>query len=309
MKWQFEAWTGPLFAMLALLPVTPLACSSSSSGGAAPGPGTGSGNGGTDAARGPDGEDTPESGATGDDVGSMADAASGGGNDAASKPAHDGGSADASTASGCAGSTALLCEDFETGHLNTTTWQSSTQEGTVTVDTTHAHSGTYALHVHSNSDSGAVATVTETKTFPAGAGHFFGRAMIWMADPSPMVHAIYISANDQAQDTSYTLASQYQTVLAGAYFNNAEAGDHSAAALPTGAWACYEWEFDGTDGTANYWLNSAELTDVEETGWGKTKFASLDVGISIYGSNPADPSAFDLWYDDIVIATSRVGCP
>jgi hypothetical protein len=223
----------------------------------------------------------------------------------------EGGANDAGSG-GCPSATALLCEGFETGKVDASTWTSNTQEATLTVDTMHVHSGTYALHIHASADAGADATLNETKTFPAAAGHFFGRVMMWMDAPSPQSHATYAWASDKTEDTSdtsYTLASQYQTVMALADFGGNETYDHSATALPTGGWACYEWEFDGTDGKANFWLNSTPLTDIAEKAWGKTQFTNFQLGFHMWESDAPNPSSFDLWYDDLVIDTSRVGCP
>jgi hypothetical protein len=306
MKLRLDGAAGATMTVLAFGPLMLLACSGSSS---APG---GDAGGALDGGPGADGSSAAESGAMGDDAATSGDdTARDGGGDSATSTAHDAATTDAAPAAGCGGTTgALLCEDFETGHLNTATWMSSTQEATVVVDSMHAHSGTYALHVHATADGGANGTITETKTFPAAAAHFFGRAMVWMDDPSPNNHAAYIAASDASQNNTYTLGSQYHTFLALSYAGNNEDGsDHSATAVPTGGWACYEWEFDGANGSANYWINGQDLTDIDRTTWAMASFASLDIGLTLFGSDAPNPPSFDLWYDDIVIATARVGCP
>jgi hypothetical protein len=305
MKLRFDARSGSVMTMLAFGPVTLLACSSSSGGT----PSAGGNDTGVDAAKLGDGSSASEAG-TGDDAPSTGDDAAivESGTDADTSPAHDAATSDAATAAGCGGSSALLCEDFETGHLDTATWTASTQEATVTVDTMHAHSGTHALHVHATADGGANATITETKTFPVA--HFFGRAMVWVDAPSPNNHASYIAAPDASGKNEYTLGSQYHTFLALSYAGGADGpSDHSATDIPTGVWSCWEWEFDGTNGKANYWVDRNQLTDVEETSWGKATFASLDIGLTLFGSDAPNPPSFDLWYDDIAVGTSRIGCP
>src|SRR4051794_36723129 len=92
-------------------------------------------------------------------------------------------------------------------------------------------------------------------------------------------------------------------------------GIAASKALPTGSWQCFEYHL-GTDGTIETWLNGAAITGLtSKTGvsnanaaqWQrssvKPKVTAIYFGWESYGG---DTNTF--WYDDIAIASSRVGC-
>ncbi len=209
---------------------------------------------------------------------------------------------------GCAGSTALFCDDFESGKISSP-WQSvaGVQDGTIAVDSMEAHSGTYALHVHMKANTaGAQATIGETQGFPQT--HFFGRVFMWFEAPAPTAHTNYVFGYDSTGKNSYILGSQYQYPQAYAYFGNTEPGNEMRATstIPTDVWGCWEWEFDGTTGKANYWLNGSSI--IQQTGFDTETFAALQLGMIVYGQDMVDSGTLDLWFDDLKIDTARVGC-
>jgi hypothetical protein len=89
-------------------------------------------------------------------------------------------------------------------------------------------------------------------------------------------------------------------------------GIAASKALPTGSWQCFEYHL-GADGSIETWLNGeaiAGLTTKNNTNAGqwtrssiKPKITGVYFGWESYGG---DTNTF--WYDDIAIASTRVGC-
>jgi len=115
-----------------------------------------------------------------------------------------------------------------------------------------------------------------------------------------------------------------------------EAGDPGADAdcavaapaqqIESGKWKCWEWEFDGAGDEAHLWIDGAPMTDVDAVKSGKQcqgpgfmgrpmkatylwegpqLFDKLIIGWEQYQDTPAQ----ELWIDDVVVGSARVGCP
>lgn len=210
------------------------------------------------------------------------------------------------TITGCNAPGLLLCDEFEASSIDASTWTSFTNNGgLLELSTTHAHSGAQSLHAHVPPKAGADAHVTETKTFPQSASNLYARAWFYFEPSAPIAHVSYFSA--KGPNATYTFASQSGTLMSLAYFSSTETANHSATGVPIGHWACMEWNFDAGAGTADYWLDGTPLQDLHEGSWGKDAFQSHDFGISLFGTDTG-PAAYDVWLDDIAVATSRIGC-
>lgn len=89
-------------------------------------------------------------------------------------------------------------------------------------------------------------------------------------------------------------------------------GVATSEALPTGAWECFEYHL-GTDGSIETWLNSdaiAGLTTANnsnDSGWMDKTYIPDITGVYFgWESYGGDVNTF--WYDDVAIASTRVGC-
>lgn len=85
--------------------------------------------------------------------------------------------------------------------------------------------------------------------------------------------------------------------------------------LPAGSWQCLEYHI-GTDGTIETWLNGAAIAGLNvgpgisnpnANGWTRSKYVPKISGV-YFGWESYGSAANTFWYDDIVIASSRVGC-
>jgi len=99
---------------------------------------------------------------------------------------------------------------------------------------------------------------------------------------------------------------------------------HSATRMPTKTWACVEWRFAVASNEEQLWLNGREVTDLHVIDRPTTAgsgclgngvngewlappaFTTLHLGWEQYQQNGIDTN---LWVDDVVISTARVGCP
>jgi hypothetical protein len=95
--------------------------------------------------------------------------------------------------------------------------------------------------------------------------------------------------------------------------------DHSDTVMPTQSWACIEWRFVVASDEMQLWLDGVEIEDIHVMGSGEGCG-----GQDLNGLWPA-PRAFDrlrlgweryqesdernVWIDDIVVSTERIGCP
>jgi hypothetical protein len=75
-------------------------------------------------------------------------------------------------------------------------------------------------------------------------------------------------------------------------------------ALPKNMWHCMEAMFDGATGSVQVFANGTMIVDAPAWAPAKAAFNTFEFGYANYH----DPAA-SVWYDDVVVAATRVGCP
>lgn len=252
-----------------------------------------------------------------------------GGGDAANAPCPEG---------------SLFCDGFEEAALGPLAmpWRTSAQSATVAVDEVQAFSGTQAVHVNAPQPGGyhrgyfGLDEGSSAGIFPAVATEMYGRVMVYLPVlPNASVHWTFIQAEgraaDDTHDALYRFGGQHQNgaqLMANYETANfpttmpvrSDCWDHSATLLPVAEWACVEWRFAVATNEMQLWLDGTELTDIHVTGSGEgciandlngqwtapPAFQTLYLGWEHY-QQAANP--IDLWVDDVVVDTKRVGCP
>lgn len=238
-------------------------------------------------------------------------------------------------------------EDDAVGRAPGLPWRDETgaSGATVRVDSEHAHSGKNAVHV--SAPGGAAYrrgyfAIHRAPVFPAAAAEMYGRAMVWL-DQAPITppgeppvhwtlfqgegrsgddrfHSIYRFGGGQPQHGLGLMASFETTPPV-----RSDCRQHSASRLPVAEWACVEWHFVVARNEMELWLDGSELTDLHvaerATGPGASclstqdlggrwlappAFQSLYFGWERYASSENDQN---VWFDDIVVSPTRVGCP
>ena len=316
---------GPLtvrapLSCLAILVAGAIGCSSSTAGGpsgsgGAPGAGGSTSTGGTTATGGTTG--TGSGGTTGTagtgvvtGTGGSGTGAGGstGGNGAAGTTGggghSNGGTTGGGGATGGAGGAAdcssfTLCDDFEGAAPGAATspWKTTTQ-GTgykVEVVSTTVHGGTHAVHVTGPAATGTAA-ITTTKGFPAT--DFWGR--VWMHVTSPATgHQCFIelnSANDQVRALNEMGSGELATNLK----STDKINGHTK--LPQDTWFCFEWHQSPT--ALHVYVDGTESTDAAAT-WSIPSVTSMQIGLQRF---MAGTGTADLYYDDVALNPTRIGC-
>jgi hypothetical protein len=210
----------------------------------------------------------------------------------------------------CASSGAILCDNFEEGTIDTTRWQQLTlTSATLTVDQQQAHSGSYSLHASTDA-------VTATGTNPGGyAVHedsslpldFFVRFYVYVPSTgtapskSQIVSQLVASTGDGMQ---IDINSGYLALTSWA--NNPVLDQTSDTPLTADLWHCIEWEaLEGSPGATAVWIDGIQVTGLGPTVTAPA-YNTVQFGIGFFQA-PVQPR-FEVWIDDVVVQTMRVGC-
>jgi hypothetical protein len=263
--------------------------------------------------------------------------------------ASGGASAGAPGSAGAAGSPpsancpsgALFCEDFETFSPMAPPngkWTSRTNgTATVVVDTTHAHSGTKAVHFHSttvNNGQRAYILTQGAPAFPVTADAVYVRFMMYIGR--------YMSVSGTSTHnriawlgSAATLASggngpgyafvTYNGIAVERLTNPSQgfqrdASQHMDDASRQNKWQCFEFEIDNKGGvpsgeqssstTVPHIWQEGQALKLSAAGssepWLPVPFEALQFSL---WSPQTDPMPTDYWIDDIAMSTQRIQCP
>jgi hypothetical protein len=124
-----------------------------------------------------------------------------------------------------------------------------------------------------------------------------------------MIEAVGTLPGDAGQ-SHYRIGVSTAHVIAGNYIPG-DYPDHSTTVMPLDQWTCFEWHFDGTNSEYHFYLNGSELTDMAITAghqppWTAPPFDYLEMGLRLY--HPLAAPSLDVWYDEVALDTSRIGC-
>jgi hypothetical protein len=257
---------------------------------------------------------------------------------AASSGGAAGEAGDAGTA-GAAGSGAAcvtagteLCDDFESGHIDSKKWQTPKPSNgvTVTLDDSRAHSGKYSVHVHGVADQINNGVLAESVTFPAKNNSFYARIFAYFypdlpAAPNGDFHTGFIvgSGKNELGDVQAGMgliggAKQYlgYSIFYGA--PSFEFGPWANTKAVPREWTCLElWENGSSPDTEvrKVWVNDKELTELESdsakaggTDHPNHRSPTFDkVTVGLWEFHPS-PTLTDMWVDDVRVSSSKIGC-
>jgi hypothetical protein len=252
----------------------------------------------------------------------------------------DGGAGGAGGTGSCPG---LLCEDFESGSIDAAKWDTSSKGGTLAVQTQQVAHGKYALHLQglgSGSDDWATLFA---KNVPAAlkSATTFGRAsMYFSAAVSASLHIqfSFAGSNGTGSGTGPAPVTKLRYLEVGSYNGqwqlsmdmhdvtpNIEDSAYAGSNIPTNKWVCVEWELEDQPERITLWVGGTQAgvfdnmhinysSDGTKSGGtfyqGKNNglIGVFDTfGIGFHDWHPA--KVFDVYYDDVVLDTKRIGCP
>jgi hypothetical protein len=254
-----------------------------------------------------------------------------------------GGSAGAGGASADACGTAVYCDNFDAytapgnpgGNWVASGSYSGNMNGMVSVDTTHAYSGTNSVHFKTPGSTDfehAFITLKGAPYFPVQDNILFGRMMIYVTQvPMNTAHwtliegmGSMIPGQPSLNEAVYRYGGQINGNQLMANYDtkptSSDCAQRSTTKVPEGKWTCVEWRFDGKlkeldfwmDGTQNQALavrqmanNTGTCQNKSWSGiWEPPTFNSIAVGFQHYQKTPGE-----LWIDDFAIDTKKLGCP
>jgi hypothetical protein len=209
--------------------------------------------------------------------------------------------------------------------------------GTLKVDDSDAHGGKHSVKVTSEFDSGAPTycdhiVFRNTSAFSPASGlkSFYVRFFFKLADMVGNGHSTFITMTDRNHGNTHVRVGFINQVFtwnlepfsgADASFPDTYLPDNdslgaalSAAPPVVPTWQCVELHVDETAGAIETWIDDVEVAGMIEpstqpnvaTGWppGWTPdIADLGFGWETYVGVP-----MTLWFDDVAVATHRIGC-
>ena len=239
-------------------------------------------------------------------------------------------------------------ESYAAGQAPGGNWTKSTNLGAVAVDDTQSHSGKKSVKFTTQSSSGSktayirLGNATGKTVFPAPGNSFYGRMMFRLESaptasvhwtllegsgllPGKTYHALYryggqLPVTQGSTFVGSQLMANYETP--DSYGGNGPSSDcwahASKVVVPVAKWSCVEWQFDGANNTMRLWLDGAAVPSLTVAGvgqgcvnqpasfaWTAPTFDRLDLGWESYQADDART----VYIDDVVIATTKVGCP
>lgn len=154
---------------------------------------------------------------------------------------------------------------------------------------------------------------------------FYGRFYIRPDSAQGNGHTTFLTMRDSVENKDLRMGGQNQILMWNRESDDATlpslspVGVSMSIALPPNEWRCVEFQVDGSAGTIRTWVNGTEVAglivdgtptpDVDQAwlnqkpGW-KPTLTDFKLGWEDYaGQN------MTLWFDDVALASTRIGCP
>ncbi|KAK2762344.1 hypothetical protein FQN54_001354 [Arachnomyces sp. PD_36] len=218
---------------------------------------------------------------------------------------------------------AQISEDFE-GGWDETAWPiyapDCNQGGKVSLDSSTAHSGKNSVKVDG---AGGYCGHVFFGTEDVPSGDVYVRAYIKASTALTDSHVSFITMPDAAQGEKKHLRIGGQS---GILMYNRESDDatmpdlspqgiEASTELPIDDWQCFEYHL-GTDGTIETWLNGEAIDGLTAkagesnpvTGQWQSSDYTPEITAIYFGWESYGGDTNTLWYDDIAVDSSRVGC-
>ncbi|HZP52780.1 cellulose-binding domain-containing protein [Actinocrinis sp.] len=251
----------------------------------------------------------------------------------ASRSASPSASPSGSSGGGSCPSAAVFCEGWESqtvGAAPSGRWSISTPNcsgsSTATITGAQAHGGVKSLEIDGVGTYCNHVFADDTTDMPLASPTWYVRFWFKHTAPLPTNHTTFLAMNDSADNnTDLRLGAQNGALMWNRQSDDATlpaqspAGVAQSVVVPTGAWECLEFSVSKTTGQIYTWYNGTLVPGLTEDGvptqdidaqwlggsgasW-RPNLTDLKLGWENY-SNGNDT----LWFDDVVLSTSRIGC-
>jgi hypothetical protein len=228
---------------------------------------------------------------------------------------------------GCGG--AYICDGFEgqTGSTPSGAWTVANRDcsgtGTAAIDTSVARSGGRSLRI--NGGEGYCNHEFVRSSTALTGTVWYARFYLRHTTALPAAHVTFVAMRDTADGNrdlrmggqnarmQWNRESDDQTLPV-----QSPTGVALSVAIPTNTWTCVEFVVNGGNGQMQTWVNGTEVPGLHEDG-----VATADIDSQWVNSRPAwRPALADfrigwesygvgadtLWFDDVAVGSSRIGC-
>jgi hypothetical protein len=211
----------------------------------------------------------------------------------------------------------ILCQGFESqSEIPTGANGTITSNGTYAIDTTRHFRGVSSLHLTTEAQPSSESDVLVTYPISPPAGEIHARVFVFPHGTLAQTTAL-ISFTGMYESTEVGLRltsnGALSTVLAADGQDLSTSGPvstTSATKLPFDAWTCLELvgvPSEGSTGKIQVFMNEKHLTDLDYSG--ATESASTFWGAQLSLALDSTPGQmFDVWFDELVVGTSQLGC-
>jgi hypothetical protein len=220
---------------------------------------------------------------------------------------------DVSNPSKCSSLQSIACLDFESGTLPTT-WVQHQINGTVSFDATRAYRGAHSLRLHNNplaAGQSSDVRISTPQTFPVGTSYYVRAFYFFDSTPTAGQSQLITGIETAAPFAGVGVGmdggslSGFSALTGGTY-------TRSLVTMPTGRWACLEWQVtvaNDSTGVQRVWLDGTEIGALNKTGVtnGSTAQTSVSVLFDFFQATVPIPAS-DAWIDEVAINTTRIGC-
>ncbi|MEY9910400.1 hypothetical protein ABIA35_006644 [Catenulispora sp. MAP12-49] len=234
--------------------------------------------------------------------------------------------------SGPCPASAVFCDGFENQTTSTPSgrWSvvtpSCSGTGTAAITSAQEHSGVKSLEIDGHGTYCNHVFAGDSTDMATAAPTWYVRFWMKHTAPLPTNHTTFLAMNDSAHgNTDLRLGAQNGALMWNRQSDDATLPDQSPAGVaqsvvfPTGAWECLEFSVDGAGGQIHTWYNGSPVAGLTEDGvstpdvddqwlsgtgasW-RPQLTDLKLGWENYSSGDDT-----LWFDDVVLSTSRIGC-
>ncbi|GAA2531310.1 cellulose-binding domain-containing protein [Winogradskya humida] len=206
-------------------------------------------------------------------------------------------------------------------------WSISTPDcsgaGTATIDKTVAHTGTTSLRINGAAGYCNHVFAANTSILNPAATAWYVRYWVRHTTALPVAHTTAVALRDAAdanKDLRFggqNAALQWNRASDDATLpEQSPTGVALSRPLPVNTWTCVEFSVNGADGTMDTWLDGVSVPGLHQDGvpthdidsqWlnrtYRPRLTDLRLGWESYGEG-----ADTLWYDDVAVAATRIGC-
>jgi hypothetical protein len=205
----------------------------------------------------------------------------------------------------------VFTDGFENGILGSL-WTTTETGGNVGIDPNKSHRGFYSLHVHENAlSAGGSAQVTLVETTAVPLPDLFVRVFVFVPSGSDPTSVGIVTVQQAAAAHRGIRLNLEQGSFSST--NNVPSSVVSFTAtspvMPTDQWVCLEWHIQAAaNGSAHAFVDGTEVTALSGAQALQPSPPLGAVGIGLVASPSTSTAARDIWFDDVFIDASPVGC-